>query len=73
MVAAALFAVMTALIKLAGERLNVTQILVVRQFVMMLIVMPSVLNHFPGCLKTSRLDLQLIRVVGALISMLGGF
>lgn len=72
-VAALGFALMTALIKLAGERLHVTQILFVRQIVMMAIVMPSVLNHFPGCLKTARLDLQIIRVVFALIAMLCGF
>ena len=36
LVAAAAFAVMTALIKLAGERLHVTQILFVRQSIMML-------------------------------------
>lgn len=73
MVAAACFAIMTALIKLAGERLHVTQILLVRQSIMMLIVLPRVLNHFPGCLKTSRLDLQIVRVAGALVAMLLGF
>ncbi len=73
MVAALGFAIMTALIKLAGERLHVTQILVVRQMIMVAIVMPSVLNHFPGCLKTARLDLQIIRVFFALIAMLCGF
>ena len=72
-VAAAGFALMTAMIKLAGERLHVTQILLVRQVVMMLIVMPKVLVHFPGCLKTQRLDLQLIRVAAALVAMLCGF
>ena len=40
---------------------------------MMMIVMPKVLDHFPGCLKTSRLDLQLIRVVFALVAMGCGF
>jgi len=73
MLAAAGFALMTALIKLAGERLHVTQILLVRQLIMMLIVMPRVINHFPGCLKTERLGLQLVRVVFALIAMLCGF
>jgi drug/metabolite transporter (DMT)-like permease len=71
--AAAGFSIMVLLVKVAGERLNVTQILLVRQLVMMAIVMPSVLNHFPGCLKTARLDLQIIRVFFALIAMLCGF
>ena len=52
LVAAAGFSVMVMLVKLAGERLHVTQILLVRQLIMMTIVMPSVLNQFPGCLKT---------------------
>lgn len=73
LVAAFGFALMTALIKLAGERLHVTQILFCRQIVMVAIVMPKVLNHFPGCLKTARLDLQLIRVALALVAMLCGF
>lgn len=72
-VAAFGFALMAALVKLAGERLHVTQILLVRQAIMMLIVMPKVLNHFPGCLRTQRLDLQIIRVCAALVAMLGGF
>jgi len=73
LVAAFGFAIMVALIKLAGERLHVTQILFVRQLVMVAIVMPKVVSHFPGCLKTARLDLQLIRVVFALVAMLCGF
>jgi len=73
MVAALGFTTMTLLIKLVGQRLPVTEILLVRQIVMVAIVMPSVLNHFPGCLKTARLDLQLIRVAFALVAMLCGF
>lgn len=73
LVAAAGFSVMVLLVKIAGERLNVTQILLVRQLIMVAIVMPSVLNHFPGCLKTARLDLQIIRVGFALVAMLCGF
>ncbi len=67
------FALMTLLIKMAGERLHVTQILLVRQVIMMLIVMPKVIDHFPGCLKTARLDLQILRVAFALVAMLTGF
>ncbi|MDD9910865.1 MAG: DMT family transporter [Ahrensia sp.] len=67
------FAVMTLLIKLAGERLHVTQILLVRQVIMMLIVMPKIVDHFPGALRTTRLDLQIVRVFFALIAMLCGF
>ncbi|MFD0915841.1 DMT family transporter [Pseudahrensia aquimaris] len=73
MVAALGFALMAALVKLAGERLHVTQILLVRQIIMIAIVMPRVLTHFPGCLRTQRLDLQIIRVCAALVAMLAGF
>ncbi|EFL88986.1 DMT family transporter [Ahrensia sp. R2A130] len=67
------FSVMVLLVKVAGERLHVTQILLVRQVVMMAIVMPQVMKEFPGCLRTSRLDLQIIRVALALVAMLAGF
>ena len=67
------FTIMVALIKLAGERLHVTQVLFARQAVMTLIVLPSILSHFPGCLRTARLDLQLVRVAAALVAMLCGF
>lgn len=73
MVAAGLFALMTALIKLIGENLHVTQILLVRQVVMTAIVAPAVLNGFPGVLATTRPGLQLLRVGLALVAMLCGF
>ena len=73
MVAALGFTLMVTLVKLAGERLHVTQVLFVRQVVMTAIVMPSILSHFPGCLRTARLDLQLVRVAAALVAMLCGF
>ena len=72
-VAAALFALMAALLKLAGETIHVTQILLIRQIVMTAIVAPAIFRHFPGCLRTARLDLQIIRVFGALVAMLAGF
>ena len=72
-VAGFLFTIMTAAIKLAGERLHVTQILLVRQIVMTAIVAPAILSSFPGCLRTARVDLQITRIVFALIAMLFGF
>ena len=73
MLAALGFTLMITLIKLAGERLHVTQVLFLRQSIMTLIVLPSILSHFPGCLRTARLDLQLVRVAAALVAMLCGF
>ena len=73
LVAAFGFSLMVALIKLAGERYDVTQILLVRQSVMLLIASPSILLHFPGCLRSGRPQLQFLRVGLALVAMLTGF
>lgn len=73
MLAAFGFALMVALIKLAGSRLHVTQILFLRQAGMIVMLLPSLLRDFPDSIKTSRLDLQLTRLVFALIAMLCGF
>ena len=73
MLAAMGFSLMILIIKLAGERLHVTQILLVRQASMVLIVAPSIFKAFPGVLRTQRLDLQLLRIAFALIAMLSGF
>ncbi len=73
MVAASLFATMTMIIKLLGSHLHVTQILFVRQVIMMSIVAPQILKGFPGVLKTTQPGLQLLRVTAALCAMLMGF
>ena len=73
MIAAFGFALMAALIKLAGSRLPVTQILFVRQIGMVIMLLPVLVTHFPDVVKTQRIDLQLTRVLFALIAMLCGF
>ncbi len=73
MLAAGGFSVMTALIKIAGQSLHVTQILLVRQAIMVLIVSPTIFKNFPGVLRTTRPGLQAMRVVLAMIAMLLGF
>ena len=73
MLAAFAFAVMTALIKLVGAHLHVTQILFLRQVGMMVMLAPTLIGNFPASLKTRRLDLQLVRLVFALVAMLAGF
>ncbi len=73
MLAALGFSLMALLVKLAGERLHVTQILFVRQLGMIMLVSPAILRNFPGSLRTARPGLQLIRIVFALVAMLGGF
>ena len=73
MLAALGFSIMTALIKLLGGRLHVTQILFLRQMFMSFLVLPVILRGFPGSMKTRRLNLHLARVALALVAMLTGF
>lgn len=73
MVAALLFSLMTVQIKLLGNALHVTQILLIRQIVMTLIVSPQIMRGFPGVLRTTRPELQLTRILLALGAMMMGF
>ena len=73
MLAAFGFALMVALIKLAGQRLPVTQILFVRQLGMTVMLIPFLFKTFPASLKTDHLGLQLGRIMLALIAMMTGF
>ena len=73
MLASIVFSVMALLIKLLGQHLHITQILLVRQIGMAIMVSPAILRNFPGSLRSHRLKLQLIRVLFALVAMLFGF
>ena len=73
MLAAFGFALMIALIKLAGAHLPVVQILFVRQMGMVAMLLPALASHFPDALRTQRPGLQATRVVLALVAMLCGF
>lgn len=73
LVAAFLFSIMTAFIKVVGQRIHVTEILLVRQIVMTLIVAPTILSSFPQSLHTPQLKLHGLRVVLATAAMMLGF
>lgn len=73
LVAAFQFSIMTAFIKVVGQRIHVTEILFVRQIVMTLIVAPTILSSFPQSLHTPQLKLHGLRVVLATTAMLLGF
>ncbi len=73
MLASAVFALMALLIKLLGQRLHITQILLVRQVGMTIMVAPVILRNFPASLRSERPGLQLMRVFCALVAMLCGF
>jgi drug/metabolite transporter (DMT)-like permease len=73
MLASIVFSLMALMIKLLGQRLHITQILLVRQIGMVIMVAPAILRNFPGSLRTARPGLQLMRVMFALVAMLFGF
>ena len=67
------FSLMALLIKLLGQHLHITQILLVRQIGMALMVSPAIMRNFPGSLRSKRPAMQILRVGFALVAMLGGF
>jgi drug/metabolite transporter (DMT)-like permease len=67
------FAVMMTLIKLAGGRVPLPQILIVRQLVMTLILGLMVGRALPRIMQTGRPGLQLLRGLFSLFAMLCGF
>jgi drug/metabolite transporter (DMT)-like permease len=71
--ASILFSLMALLIKLLGQHLHVTQILFVRQLGMLVMVLPAIIRHFPGSLRSNRPGLQIMRMGFAVVAMLGGF
>lgn len=71
--AAVLFTLGVALIKYAGDRIPVIQLLFLRQMGMLIMLSPALVSHFPQNIRTNRPGLQLIRVCFALIALLGGF
>ena len=73
MLASFVFSIMALLIKLLGQHLHITQILLVRQAGMIIMVAPAILRNFPGSLRSERPGMQLVRVFFALVAMLFGF
>ena len=73
MFASVAFSLMALLIKLLGQNLHVTQILLLRQAGMFVLVLPTILRGFPGALRSNRPGLQILRMAFALVAMLGGF
>lgn len=68
-----LMAIMSTIIKLLGDRMHVTQILMLRQFFMLIISMPIIIKGFPGSIKTQAPLLHLGRILLASAAMYFGF
>lgn len=67
------FSMMIAAIKVAGQRLHVTEILFFRQLVMIVIALPVIVSGWPGSMTSARPGLQTLRVFAAFGAMLMGF
>jgi len=70
---ALLLTIMLGLIKLAGQRLHVTEILFFRQLTMAAISAPIIVRGLPDSLRSKRPDLQLLRIAVAFGAMTLGF
>ena len=67
------FSVVAALIKMIGLRLPVSEILLMRQAVMLVATLPAILHHFPRALVTQKPWHHAARVFLALVAMFAGF
>ncbi len=73
LIAAFFFSWMIVLIKIVGQSLHITEILLFRQLTMIAIALPVILRSFPRSLYTARPGLQALRIVVAFFSMVLGF
>jgi len=67
--AAAMFTVASGLVKFAAQDYHIAQILLFRQIVMLIVIMPVLIKHFPHSLKTKRPGLHLLRLSGAFAAL----
>jgi drug/metabolite transporter (DMT)-like permease len=67
--AAAMFTIVSALVKYASTDYHVAEILFFRQLVMLLFVLPVLIQTFPSNLRTKRPRLHLLRLTGALTAL----
>jgi drug/metabolite transporter (DMT)-like permease len=67
------FAIMVSLVKAIGPRLPISEILLVRQAVMLLVALPVLIRHFPDSIKTHHPWAHAARTGLALVGMFCGF
>jgi len=73
MTAGIIFTLAAAFIKELGGEISVFQILLIRQATMTISVLPVIARNFPDALRTKSLPLQIVRVMFAIIAMVGSF
>ena len=72
LMATALFAIAAAMSKVAAAEYHVLQILFIRQIIVFLSVLPTVVKTFPNNLKTNHLGLHSLRLIGAFAALATG-
>ena len=73
MTAGMIFTAGSGFVKELGGEISVFQILLIRQATMTVTVLPVIARNFPDALRTKSLKLQFVRVVFAIIAMVGSF
>lgn len=68
-----IFGCMAVCIRLASAQLHPFEIAFFRNFFGFIFILPMLLRHGPGILRTSRLPLYLVRCLIGIVSMLAGF
>lgn len=73
MTAGMIFTVGSGFVKELGGEITVFQILLIRQATMTITVAPVIARNFPDALRTKSLKLQVVRVIFAIVAMVGSF
>jgi len=73
MIAGLIFTAGSGFVKELGGEITVFQILLIRQLTMTVTVAPVIARNFPDALRTKSLKLQVVRVVFAMVAMIGSF
>lgn len=73
LLASLLFTIMISLIKELGQNLHPTQIIFIRQMIMMIVAAPLLIRTLPGSLRTDYPGLHTLRIVLASAAMITGF
>ncbi len=68
-----IFTAGSGFVKELGGEISVFQILLIRQATMTVTVLPVIAQNFPDALRTKSLKLQVVRVIFAMIAMVGSF